>query len=156
MSISNFKAGKFYFDKMFVDNWTLTPVHYAGEEFDGTGKDRWVNPSYKPTSRGSASLSKDVKRVEANLFVPCWGETDVEVMELLDEVIDFVEAHTKSPYTILNTSVIDHGWHDTNKVFGILMFSIEGIIGDCQNVSVLTPVVNANNNVVNNTIPIVN
>ena len=129
--MSAFKDGKFFFDEMFVSKWTRTPVHYAGQEFDGKGKTEWVNPSFSPTSRANASLAKSVKQINANIFVACWAETDVDVMDLMDEVSDFMDTNAGPAYQILNTAVVDHGWHESNKVFGILMFTITYKVGTC-------------------------
>ncbi len=125
------REGKFYFESMFNDLWTQTPLHMAGMEFDGEGLAQWINPSYRPSRYDKPSLSNTMKRVYANVYIPCWADTDVDVMELMDDVIEFVETNTKSPYKINSISIIDHGWSPSNKVFGIIMVSIEHTYGYC-------------------------
>ncbi len=129
--MSGLKAGKFFFDEMFSTLWTQTPVHYAGQGFDAEGMDQWINPTYRPSRRDRPSLSGQVTRTYANIYIPCWAETDVDVMGLMDDVIEFVETNTVSPYKINNISIIDHGFDDSNKVFGIIMVSIEHYQGIC-------------------------
>ena len=126
------KQGKFYFDNMFSTLWTQTPVHYAGMDFDASGMPQWINPTYRPSRQEKASISNGVTRTYANVYIPCWADTDVDVMDLMDDVIKFVDSNTVSPFKITNTSIIDHGWDDSNKVFGIVMISIEHIDGTCQ------------------------
>ena len=151
------KSGKYFFDNMFSTLWTQTPIHYAGCEFDAEGMAQWVNPVYTPSRQEKASLSNKVTRTYANIYIPCWADNDVDVMGLMDDVIDFIETNTVSPYKINSVQVIDHGFDDSNKVFGIIMVGIEHISGDCT-VSSRTArnVVNQATDVYNNAVQTVN
>ncbi len=153
---------KFYFENLFATKWTETSIHFAGQEFDpqALGISSWVNPYYTPTRRRNFGLGGGGKIYYGDLYITCWDDNDVKVMELGDKIADFIDSSVdRGLFKLQGYDVVDHGWDTTNKAFVLLSFKFETIRGTCgatPSPTTRTPVVNANNNVVNNTIPIVN
>lgn len=125
---SSFKETKIYFEKMFTTDWTLTPVHYAGEEFNSKDIEKWVNIFYEPTYGNHNDLSCNTANY-GNLHVASWADYDIDAMELSDIVTSFVNTNIdKTKYRVRRFEVSDHGWNDSNKVFVLLTFSIEMLV----------------------------
>jgi len=129
--MTNFKEIKFYFEGMFSSKWTKTNVHYGGQDFDATGIDEWVNPTYSPENSRKLSLSDGVDVINGVLYIPCWSTNDVKVMALSDEVTKFIEDNIEYPHTVTRVNVIDHGWEKSNKAFVILAISIKSQFRNC-------------------------
>ena len=125
------KETKFYFENLFATLWTNTPIHYAGQEFDATGIQRWINPTVTPVRNTFNGLGQR-KLFEFNLYIPCWAENDVESMQLADEIALFVKDNVDgSLYHSNGYDVIDHGWQDSNQVFTVLSFRFKSFDGQC-------------------------
>ena len=127
---SNLKGTKYYFEKLFQDEWTNTPIHFAGQEFDSTGRDTWVNPRFVPQGGSLNSFGMRTKLYGA-VDVVCWAKNDVEVFDLVDNVVEFMSAHGKD-YAIHKFEVNDHGWDDSNMVYVYLTFNLTYYEGECQ------------------------
>ncbi len=127
----NFQAAKFYFEDMFKNVWTTTPIHFAGQEFSGEGISKWVNPVYSPRSMTHSGLSLTANYNYGSLYVACWADTDVDAMALGDEIVDFIKNTTDPFFKVKNINVDDHGWQSSNKVYMILSFTIEYYVGNC-------------------------
>ncbi|RLA73554.1 MAG: hypothetical protein DRG30_06150 [Epsilonproteobacteria bacterium] len=130
--MTNFKDVKFYFESMFATKWAITPIHYAGQEFDAIGIDKWINISYNPQRSESCSVSGNSFYIYGTLYIPCWADNDVDVMELTDAVIKFIGDNIETPYKITNTSIIDHGWNDASKSYTIISIGIKNLIENCS------------------------
>ncbi len=128
----NFQAAKFYFEDMFKNVWTTTPIHFAGQEFSGEGISKWVNPVYSPRNMTNAGISNTVNKNFGVVYVACWADNDVDAMGLGDLVVDFMKSQVNSQYRIQAINVDDHGWQSSNKVYMILSFSIEYLGGECS------------------------
>ena len=121
--ISNFQKTKAYFETLFKDNWTSTPVHYAGQEFSADTLDRWVNVIYKPLGGENTAYTGASMLINGTLTVICWAENDVEAMKLGDEVVAFVSAQKE--FTMRMFEVNDHGWNESGSVYLYLTFDIK-------------------------------
>ena len=120
---------KLYFEDLINDNWDLTPIHFAGQEFDHDGTKRWINPSYTPTSNQNSGVSEVARKVYGNLDIVCWAENDVEVMTLADAVSDFMSANVDtSKYALRGYTVEDHAWHKSDKVYVYLSFNVTSYV----------------------------
>ena len=128
--VSNLKATKFYFEKMFLDKWTDTPIHFVGQEFDATGKTTWINPMFAPLSGTLAALSGRRTKMEGSLNVICWASNDVDVFELGDKIIDFIHNNAKE-FNVNGFEINDHQWDNSNMVYLYLTFNIKYYAGDC-------------------------
>lgn len=125
---SSFRETKLYFEDMFNQFWELTPIHFAGEEFNSKGLEKWVNIFYEPTYGNTADLTCNTNNY-GNFHVACWSDIDADSMELSDYVVSFVNENIdKTKYRIRRFEVSDHGWNDNNKVFVLLTFSIEMLV----------------------------
>lgn len=122
---SLFKETKLYIDTLFKDEWCETPIHYAGEEFDSANIDKWVNPFYQPTYGSHVDMCSTTLIV-GNLFVGCWATTDVDALELADDIIAFINTNIDSAlYRVRRFEVADHNWNESNQVYVLITFSIE-------------------------------
>ena len=128
--ISNLKATKYYFENMFATKWNTTPVHYVGQEFDQDGTNKWVNPFYTPSRSENSGISGLTKNY-GSLQVACWAESDVNAMDLADDIITFITDNTGVEYRLFDYVVEDHGFHKTNKVYVIVSFRLEIFEGIC-------------------------
>jgi len=127
------KETKFYFEDMFLKEWCDTPVHFVGQDFDASAHAKWVNPVYKPLRSTSNGISGESSIELGQLYIVCWADVDVEVMELADDIITFIHANLdKLAYQARGYEIIDHGWDDTNKVFVVLSFTFEHFAGSCS------------------------
>ena len=116
---------KQYFERLFNDSWLLTPIHFAGQEFDQDKTVRWINPVYTPQGTANSGVSKDARRVSSTISIICWAENDLEVMALADEVVAFMENNVEAnAYSLRGYNVEDHAWHKSNKVYIYLTFTI--------------------------------
>jgi len=125
---------KFYFENLFETKWTETSIHFAGQEFDPTalGLKKWINPYYSPLRNKDFGLGGGAKRYIGDLFIVCWEENDVLVMDLADKVSTFIENEVdRKLFKFNGYDVVDHGWDNTNKAFIILSFSMETVRGAC-------------------------
>jgi len=128
----NLRETKLYFENVFYTNWNDTPVHYAGQEFDGSGYDAWVNPVYKPLRSTANGISNTTNISMGVLYIPCWHTTDAGAMELADTMVEFIDANIdKKLFRHRGYDVIDHGWDESNKVFVVLSFTFEQFDGTC-------------------------
>ncbi len=128
----NLKETKYYFEDMFSSYWTETPIHFAGMEFDGSQHDRWVNPVYKPLRSRSNGISTSTDINMGQFYVVCWGESDIDAMELSDTTIEFMaDKLDTTKFRSRGYEIIDHGWDNSNKVFVMLSFAIEQFEGVC-------------------------
>lgn len=126
------KETKIYFETLFASDWTDTDIHYAGQEFDGPTRDKWINPVYKPLRSRNSGVSDTTTIDMGQLYIVCWAEIDLEVMELADDVINFISENLdKQQYREKGYEIIDHGWGDSNKVFVVLSFTFEKFNGTC-------------------------
>ena len=117
------KETKLYFETLFSAGWSLTPIHYAGQEFDQEGTKRWVNPVYTPLRTDNSGISETGRRAYGLFNVICWAENDVEAMDLADSVVEFMDANVETnQYSLNGYTIEDHGWHKTNKVYIYLSF----------------------------------
>lgn len=122
---SSLKSTKYYLESLFSQNWSETPIHFAGEEFDGKSIDKWINIFYSPLLSRSGGLSESSYTI-GNFYVICWANTDVDVMSMGDNAVSFMNTNIdKSYYKLKNFEIADHGWNESNKVFLVLTFSIE-------------------------------
>jgi len=126
--VSSFKDTKFYFEDMFQTLWFETPIHYAGQEFDGSDIQHWVNPFYQPTYGSNTDLCSTTLN-SGNLHVACWGDSDIEAMDLADNIVSFIMENTdKTKYRIKRFEMSDHGWNDSNKVYVVITFTVEMLV----------------------------
>jgi hypothetical protein len=130
MMVSTLRATKLYFEKLFADNWTQTPIHFAGQEFRPSSEGEWVNVVYTPLSGRPLSLSKEPAISTGILTVICWAESDANAMALADDIIAFVSLNAGA-YKMNNYEVTDHVWHDANQVYLYLTFTVESYDGQC-------------------------
>lgn len=141
---------KYYFENLFATKWTDTSIHFAGQEFDPKklGVTSWVNPYYSPTRRRNFGLGNGGKVYYGDLFVVCWHENDVEVMELGDKVADFMDNKVdKNLFKIKGYDVVDHGWDTTNKPFILMSFTLETVRGVCDTTPKQPPILIVHNGV---------
>ncbi len=154
--VSNLKATKFYFEKLFLDKWVDTPIHFVGQEFDATGKSTWINPMFAPLNGSLAALSGKRTKLEGLLNIVCWAKNDVEVFDLGDKIIDFVSDNAKN-FNVSGFEINDHQWDNSNMVYLYITFNIKYYAGDCiADTPQRTPVVNQGVAVYNNNNQIVN
>ena len=154
---SNLKAAKFYFEKLFMDNWTDSPIHFVGQEFDSTGIPSWINPHFIPRSGTLAALSGKRTRLDAALDVVCWASNDVEALDLTDKVIDFVATQAKD-FSVTKFEINDNGWDNSNMVYVLLTFKLKYYAGDCvaSTPTIRRYVINQGIDVYNNAVQTVN
>ena len=145
--ISNMKETKYFFENMFLTNWSDTPVHFVGQEFTAKGLTSWINPRFVPSGGRLGGLSGLRSRLEAELDVVCWAKNDVEAFDLADKIVSFVHANAND-FNINGYEVNDHGWNENNMVYVILTFSFTYYAGMCTLPKV--PCI-----IVNNGVPIV-
>ena len=120
----SFKQTKFDFESMFSLLWTKTPVHFAGQELNARGLAEWVNPYFTPLSGSNVGLGGAVQH-RSMFNIVCWAESDVDVMDLSDEVREFVVANVDGDvYRLTGYEVSDHGWQESNKVYLELSFIV--------------------------------
>ena len=120
----NLQATKKYFEDMFSSYWTNTDIHFAGQEFDGSKRNSWINPIYKPLRNTSNGVSSTTSIEMGQLYIVCWADTDNEVMGLAASVIEFIDVNVETPlFRSRGHDMIDHGWDDSNKVFVMLSFT---------------------------------
>jgi len=125
---------KFYFENLFATKWKGTSIHFGGQEFDpkALGIKKWVNPYYSPLRNKNFGLGDGAKIYFGDLYITCWEDNDVLVMELADEVSSFIEEEVdKTLFRFNGYEVVDHGWDSTNKAFILLSFSTQTIRGKC-------------------------
>lgn len=124
---SLFAETKIYFDQMFSDNWCDSEIHYAGEEFNSDGLNKWINIFYQPAFGASTDLCESTLN-NGNLHVVVWAEVYLDAMELSDDVISFVDTYIdKNLYRVRRFEISDHGFNESNNAFIIVTFSIEAI-----------------------------
>ena len=129
------QQGKFFFDDIFFTGWLSTPVHFSGEDFDGSNIPSWVNIVFTPYQTNNASIGPKGKKIYATFTVVGWAENDVDAMDLTDQIRDFMDEKLKSSiYTIKQTSIIDHGWDNSGKVYTITQFAIVYYSGSCSEI----------------------
>ncbi len=130
---TSFRETKLFFEKMFLDNWNETPIHFVGQEFKNDGIDRWINPFYTPVKGAFRGLSGTLSESKGRLEVICWAENDAEVMQLADELVELVFSHTSNKtYRIDRYEVTDHAWHTSNSVYMYLTFEVTMVEGYCR------------------------
>ncbi len=130
--ISSFKSTKYYFENLFSTLWTDTPIHYAGQEFNGDGVEKWVNPFYTPRGGSNFGVSNEASVGMGVLYVACWTDNDTDCMELADDIVAFVNTNIdNTSYKIGRFEIDDHGWNESSKVFMIVNFAIETVDGVC-------------------------
>ncbi len=130
--MSSFKQGKYFFEDLFLVNWTQTPIHFAGQDFDGNGIPEWINVVFTPYQSANNGIGSQVKKLYATVTVTGWAENDVNVMQLGDQISAFVdEGVLNSEYTIKQTNLLDHGWDESGKAYLITQFTVEFYAGVC-------------------------
>jgi hypothetical protein len=128
--ISNFKETKYYFENMFATNWSQTPIHFVGQEFDASGIDAWVNPRFVPSRGDTVGINGNKTKQYAELDIVCWAKNDVEAFDLADQIVAFINA-TIEGFDINGYEINDHGWNDSNMVYVVLTFVFNYYTGDC-------------------------
>ena len=125
----SFKQTKFYFENLFSVEWTKTPVHFAGMEFDKKKKTagEWINLTYKPSYLKSQGLDSGIQ--SGMVTVVCWAETDVDSMGLSDDVVSFFNMNIDTKFRVRSIDVIDHGWQTATSAYTMLSFRFEYNIG---------------------------
>lgn len=119
------KETKKYFENLFNDNWHETPIHFIGEDFDKDRGEEWINPVYSPSSSDSVSVSNDGRKSYGTLAVICWAKNDLNVMDLADRVVGFMEDNVEgNQYSLKGYNVEDHAYHEANKVYVYLSFTV--------------------------------
>ena len=155
--IADFKTTKFYFENMFATLWATTPIHFMYQEFKQPTKASWINLIYHPSRITSASLSRGNSMVSSTLGVVCWAENDVEVLDLLDNVVKFIEENNDHQlFQFGDVQIIDQGVDGSNKAFVYLHFSVESMAGVCDKITTTRNIVNGANAIVNNSNKVVN
>jgi len=146
------RENKLYFEQIFFNGWTATPIHYAGQEFKIDGIDSWINPVYNPLTARLSGLSKFGNFSERGMVdVVCWAKTEADAMQLADDVIAFFGDNVDATkFKLGGYSVQDRGWTDSNMVYVYLSFDVVSYDIKCkQTVWVngsLIPWVDENNN----------
>lgn len=131
--ISEFKATKFYYETMFASKWVNTPIHYMYQEFKQPKNLSWINVIYHPSRVSSGSLARESSMVESSLGVVCWAENDVEVLDLADSVVAFLEDNNEHDlFHLGDIQVIDQGLDQSNKAFIYMHFTISNRTGACN------------------------
>lgn len=125
------QEAKIYFDELFKNNWCETKIHYAGEEFDNTDLDQWINISLEPVRNNNMSVSGGIE-YNFTLYVVCWGETDTAVMGLGDKISTFVKTNVASTYTANGYEIVDREWQNSNHVFMVMAFRFKTYGGECS------------------------
>lgn len=124
------KETKKYFEDLFNDNWTATPIHFGGQEFNAENIPQWINPTVQPL-RNTATGINGSMMYSFFVYVVCWAETDVDCMDLADSVAGFMSANIGDDYSTVGYNIIDHGWQDSNSVFTVMSFECKTYGGDC-------------------------
>ena len=151
--ISNLKETKYYFEKLFLDTWADTPIHFVGQEYDSTGVNKWINPRFVPSGGSLAALSGKRTKLEASLDVICWASNDVDAFDLADKVVEFMSA---TDFSISNFEINDYGWDDSNMVYIYLTFDLRYYAGECMALQIPAHIVNNGVPIVNNGVPVIN
>ena len=124
---SSLRQTKLFFEKMFFEEWSSTPIHYAGQEFNSKGIGKWINPYYSPRYVGTPGFGSNIQNGYLNVI--CWATDDASSMELADEIIEFVTSKNENNlYIIKDVNIDDHGWVDANSVFTFVSFYVESHI----------------------------
>ena len=121
------RANKLYFENEFFTKWTDTPIHYAGQEFNSEGIDKWINPVYHPLSGKPQGMTKFGASMSqrASFDIVCWAKNDADAMELSDNIIAFVADNVNSSkFAVSGYQVGDHAWDNTGLVYLYLSFDI--------------------------------
>lgn len=127
---SGLKETKFYFETLFAENWSTTPIHFVGQDFNQDDTPRWINPFYTPSYSQAKGLG-DLTSNYGVVRIACWAENDVEAMGLADVMITFMSENTSNAYRVAKYTIDDHGWHKSDKVFVIVSFNVEILEGIC-------------------------
>ena len=124
------RESKEYFEYIFFNNWTQSPIHYAGEEFKNKGLKTWVNPMYH-AGRGKLTLGGSVKNTGV-LNVICWADTDAEALEVADDVIAMILSKVDTNlFSISKYEIPDEGWDDSNRNYVFVSFDMTHYAGTC-------------------------
>lgn len=129
MALSNTKETKQLIDNTFIDNWTLTPIHYAGAKFNSKNIDEWVNIVYEPRGGALTGLNGTSTSTRGVIYAVCWSETSLNTMELVDNVILFIDRYLDKNIIVRGNEIIDQGYDENNKSFMVVSFPINSYIG---------------------------
>lgn len=83
MSILDTKRGVSAF---FFQNWTETPIHWFGLEFDINGLDEWIFVSYTHTSSKNADINGSDYRENGVIDILIYARTENRTFEIYDMI----------------------------------------------------------------------
>jgi len=136
--MSSLQETKLIIEELFKTNWTDTPIHFSGQEFDARKMPQWINLIIRPSRITRASVSNGRSIMSLDVYVPCWSDTEAESFELADKIIAFFNSKVGSsaikilmPNSIDSVTIIDQGWNEANKSFVVPMFSMTVQVGNC-------------------------
>lgn len=85
------KQNKINASKFFATNWTYTPIHWSGHNFDVTGKDEWLFFQYTQDSVSPKNMQNDGEYDEdIVLNIILYSRTEIRTAELYDNVLNML------------------------------------------------------------------
>ena len=124
---------KEYFETLFFNEWTKTPIHFAGQEDLTPKPPMWVAPYYEPSRTEASGMSIYSAVHYGSLLVACWGDDEGEAMLLADDIATFIHSEVDRSLVKIKFgySILDHGWDASNKVYVLVSFNVSVRCGTC-------------------------
>lgn len=132
MAVSNFKETKEAIDTVFTENWTDTPIQFAGMDFTGTSHEKWINVVYEPSTNELTGFTTDGATISrGSVYVVCWAEYQFDALDLADNVVGVFNTELPSTISNIDHNIIDQGFDPSGKTFVVVRFSIKSYIAVC-------------------------
>jgi len=108
-------------EKYFIDNWTICPVTFDGEEFKTSNK--WITVKYIPLGRTASTCQRVSTNSQLQVF--CYDISPTLVIKLMDEVNQFfdckqlVYSYSGIGSSLVGVQNLDNNVFEQNTIFDI-------------------------------------
>jgi len=111
-----FLQNKIDISTFFLTNWTTTPIHWSGNDFNITGVSEWIFLEVKPKRSSAQSLNNDGKYNE-EMLINCiiYSKSEIRSIELFDKLQLMLSINNIEEMSIKTISLDNKGILKTDR-----------------------------------------
>ncbi len=103
---------KQYVEQTFVDNWSSTPIHFYGVDFDSSGLDEWIQVKFSPLDTSYSDSLAECIQITGLVELYTYAKTLRDAMVLADNALAVIGLTTN--YVVLSDVPTEQGTFDNN------------------------------------------
>lgn len=116
------------YEQFFMDNYTATPIHWAGLSWDDVNTPEWVYFEYKAREVNDVGLDNSEYAHNGEIFLCVVAESRIRVMDIADTCIELFKGKKILDTTVLGSRIgVQSVFEGTHKSFMEIMITVRTV-----------------------------